>query len=986
MNKKIGLCMLGIFTLLGLFAGTNVASADSATPACTSATLYGTVYPNGATTQAWFEWGPTTSMQYQTPKQTFNSTSSFSQVLNPLNENTTYYFRSMVSNVNGTASGNMLSFKTSSCTPPPTPTNPPSVDLQINGSNSPSAINSGGAANVTWTAQPSNSSSLSCTGSGGTGIWSGGKPLTGLATFYLTQSTTFTIRCTDSNTNLSDSDSVYIAVNPATPTTCQDTNATNYGGALPCRYPTPQVCQDTNAINYGGSLPCRYQTTPPPTVTLTADQYSLAYNGSTILRWSSTNATSCSGTGGTNGWSGARNTSGSFTTGQLTNSASFNISCTNTSGTAGDSVAINVGNQPIQTCQDTNATNYGGALPCRYPTPQVCQDTNAINYGGSLPCRYNTPTPTCQDTSATNYGGTLPCRYQNAQVNVTLSADDISIDTDEGTIIRWDANNATYCSATGGTNGWSGSRNTSGTFFTGSLSSTRTFGITCSNSTGGSDSDSVTIYVNDSGSDEQPTVTISADDTNLDFEDSTKIRWESDNADYCTASGGTNGWSGRRSTSGSFNTGSLDGDETYKITCTNEDNGDTDTDSVTVRVDDDNNDNNNDRPSVTISADRTNLSVNQSTTIRWYPNDADTCTASSGSNGWSGRKSTSGGSFNTGSLSRTTTYDIRCTNDEGSENDSVTVYVSGNNDNNNSYSAAPTAVTTSGIPLSSNTAQLNGLIFSGGSNTTTWFEWGRTMSLGNTTNMNSIGSVESTIHNEIISGLSTGVTYYYRAVAENSNSRSYGSILSFNMRNPNGSVAGTTNTIIRPTTIINRGGGEQSLVMLTIDGGSENIAMGERRNYQVTWKNISGQTLDRVVLRVIFPQSMVFESANKGSFSSDDNTLTLEIGTLSPGEDGSMFLLARAKDALKQGELIVTVANLIYTDRSNAQGDALAYATQRADLSGSVLGANAFGAGFLPNSILGWLLLLILILIIVLLVRYIQNQSRGPKTVVVDHH
>ncbi|MBY0376499.1 hypothetical protein K2P96_00815, partial [Patescibacteria group bacterium] len=99
------------------------------------------------------------------------------------------------------------------------------------------------------------------------------------------------------------------------------------------------------------------------------------------------------------------------------------------------------------------------------------------------------------------------------------------------------------------------------------------------------------------------------------------------------------------------------------------------------------------------------------------------------------------------------------------------------------------------------------------------------------------------------------------------------------------------------------------------------------------------------------------------------------------------FILASAKNDIQNGELIVTVANMVYTDQSGGQGDATAYATQRGDLSGSVLGASAFGAGFLPNTFLGWLLLLILLLIILLLSRYLYNQFKGtPHTSVPAGH
>jgi|GEM_PF-817422 len=62
-----------------------------------------------------------------------------------------------------------------------------------------------------------------------------------------------------------------------------------------------------------------------------------------------------------------------------------------------------------QKCTDPNADNYGGALPCKY-TPK-CTDPNATNIGQPLPCKYPPPPPKCTDPEATNNGGLLPCRY-----------------------------------------------------------------------------------------------------------------------------------------------------------------------------------------------------------------------------------------------------------------------------------------------------------------------------------------------------------------------------------------------------------------------------------------------------------------------------------------------------------------------------------------------------------------------------------------------
>jgi len=1010
MNKKIKLSVglvLSVLMLSGFFVGAKPASAIT----CDSATFSGFVVTNGNTINTRFEYDSNyntvaSGQGIKTNIQTFTSNSFVYQLVSNLSPETTYYFRFMTSNGNVTQAGAINSITTPACPnnpPPPAqnptvtlsadqtslsyngsttvrwsssnatscsasggtngwsgaknlsgsfftgsltstanfsitcynsagistgdslsisvsqPSTPPTISLFANGQRNSISIQSGSAASLTWTAQPLNSASLNCNGSGGSGIWPGGKPLTGLAIFYPTATTTYSINCYDSQSGLSANDSV--TVNIITP---------------------PQLCQDPSATNYGGSLPCQYQQTPLPTVNLTADQTSLSYNGSTTVRWSSSNATSCSASGGSNGWSGAKNLSGTFFTSSLTSDKTFNIICSNSRGSDSSSVTIYVANNP---------------------PPQLCQDPSATNYGGSLPCQYQqTPLPT-----------------------VNLTADQTSLSYNGSTTVRWSSSNATSCSASGGSNGWSGLRNTTGTFFTGQLTSTRTFSIACTNSNSNSAFGSVTVFVNNNNSGSNPTVTISADNRNIDSGDSTTIRWSSSNATYCDASGGTNSWSGTRGTSGSFRTGSLTSDRTYSITCTNNA-GNSGTDSVTVRV---SNTRNNGNVNVNLRADRTNLSYNESTTIRWDSDDADSCRASGGSNGWSGRRNLNG-SFYTGALTSTTTYRMVCENfdDNDSESDSITIYVnnSNNNNNQNQFDNAPTAVTTSAINIGSNSAQLNSLIFNSPSvSSNSWFEWGSTINLGNNTNQRSVGTSASVVNTDTITGLVAGRTYYYRAAAENPYGRSYGATLSFTTPQTT-FIPPTPTTVVRnTTTVINNGGTSQPLVTLTMNGGIDTIGPNERRTYQVEWENISSQTLRKVVLRIILPQTMVFESTNKGSFSSGENTLTLDIDTLSPRENGSLFLTAHTKDFIQTGELIVVVANMVYTNQAGVQEDALAYATHHGVQNGSVLGASAFGSGFLPTSLFGWLFLIILLLILILLSKYLYNQSPNRQHQAPDH-
>ncbi len=79
--------------------------------------------------------------------------------------------------------------------------------------------------------------------------------------------------------------------------------------------------------------------TPLPTVTLNANPTTVASGASSILTWSSTNATSCTASGA---WSGNQTTSGSVSTGAITSSSTYNLTCTGAGGSASASTTVTV--------------------------------------------------------------------------------------------------------------------------------------------------------------------------------------------------------------------------------------------------------------------------------------------------------------------------------------------------------------------------------------------------------------------------------------------------------------------------------------------------------------------------------------------------------------------------------------------------------------------------------------------------------------------
>jgi hypothetical protein len=112
-----------------------------------------------------------------------------------------------------------------------------------------------------------------------------------------------------------------------------------------------QVGPGANYGLYGLDL----ATAPPaPTVTLTSSASSVTNGQSATLTWSSTNATSCTASGA---WNGALATSGSQSTGALSENSSFTLTCAGGGGTGAATVQV-----AVTAAAATASKSGGGAL------------------------------------------------------------------------------------------------------------------------------------------------------------------------------------------------------------------------------------------------------------------------------------------------------------------------------------------------------------------------------------------------------------------------------------------------------------------------------------------------------------------------------------------------------------------------------------------------------------------------------------------------
>ncbi len=149
----------------------------------------------------------------------------------------------------------------------------------------PSTVSAGAASILTWSA----AGATSCTASGG---WSGAEPIRGSAsTGALSSSATF---------------------------------------AMTCVGPSGAATQSTTVT---------ISTPPPPTLSLQVSANTINSGQFAILAWQSTNAQSCAASGG---WSGTEAPSGSASTGALTASTTYTLTCSGPGGQTSQSATVSV--------------------------------------------------------------------------------------------------------------------------------------------------------------------------------------------------------------------------------------------------------------------------------------------------------------------------------------------------------------------------------------------------------------------------------------------------------------------------------------------------------------------------------------------------------------------------------------------------------------------------------------------------------------------
>ena len=253
----------------------------------------------------------------------------------------------------------------------------------------------------------------------------------------------------------------------------------------------------------GGSAPV-----PAPTASLHASTTTVGVGGSATLTWSSTNATSCTASGG---WSGGLATSGSQSTGALSKNATFTLSCTGSGGTS-QPATVSIVAAPLPTAAlsaNPTVVPAGSASMLMWSSTSATSCTATGGWTGTL-ATSGTQTigpvtaPTTYTLVCSGAGGTSAPATATVSVvpSATLSVYPSVIAPGGSSTLTWSSIDAATCTASGG---WTSTIGVSGTQATGAVGATTTYSLTCAGPGGSSAPVSATLTVSSTAMSLSPT-------------------------------------------------------------------------------------------------------------------------------------------------------------------------------------------------------------------------------------------------------------------------------------------------------------------------------------------------------------------------------------------------------------------------------------------------------------------------------------------------
>lgn len=301
------------------------------------------------------------------------------------------------------------------------------------------------------------------------------------------------------------------------------------------------------------------------------------------------------------------------------------------------------------------------------------------------------------------------------------------------------------------------------------------------------------------------------------------------------------------------------------------------------------------------------------------------------------------------------------------------------------------------VTLPESNVTQNSVILNGGYNANGCQNFSTQFYLGtSTSNMNIHTSIVSRgntsgIMRESIAGLAAGTTYYSRAVGFCNGIPVYGDFEQF--RTPGNAVFSSSNSSTVSRAVVSNA--TKTITSTTLDAGSglgcldleitnntDGVSRGQTVVYNVQWTNLCKQDFEDAVIDVKLAEGLEFLATTRGTYSGiKENSVIADLGDIQSQEEGEMVITARVRPAANLGDVLVVEANLGGDGIGNGiQDTAIEFDFDQVYETGfGGLAAAAFGSGFLFGSVWGWLLILLLLAGLILAARYFYVNGKRDE-------
>lgn len=249
----------------------------------------------------------------------------------------------------------------------------------------------------------------------------------------------------------------------------------------------------------------------------------------------------------------------------------------------------------------------------------------------------------------------------------------------------------------------------------------------------------------------------------------------------------------------------------------------------------------------------------------------------------------------------------------------------------------PSVLTESAF-VTKTTATLRARVTPNNLSTRVWFEYGKNPGVGEVAGTRFIGNgATAQTLSWTLTNLEPGTLYYYRAVAENSDGRTEGRIVSFTTSGDGMSPVRVSPPVAAPppphaTPFVPAPAPRttaDSTVLLSPSIQPPEPAVGEELAFTIEYVNTASRSLRDATLTVILPREVVYQNGGATHVQHESAQITFPIGTIEAKGSGSVSARMRVKDSTPAESVLVFTAVMEYRDASGTYESSQAYFAAR---------------------------------------------------------